>query len=84
MNGKGDKWRPTNWEKYRNNLNDIDMHGETSEVWCKKTNVKLESILDPDGWDREDFEYSFFKEKISLTEFKKRLSYSTRLFNKTT
>jgi len=34
-------------------------------------------ILDPDGWNRSNYDYSFKKEKISKEEFIKRLSYST-------
>lgn len=34
-------------------------------------------ILDPDGWDRKNFEYSFNEELITKDEFKKRLINST-------
>ena len=34
-------------------------------------------LLDPDGWDRRNFNYSFNEELITNDEFKKRLFYST-------
>lgn len=46
---------------------------KSSEEWVKDSNVK---IIDPDGWDRGDFEKSW-NEKISIKEFKRRLGLST-------
>lgn len=34
-------------------------------------------VLDPDGWDRSNFQYSWFEEKISFKEYNKRLMHST-------
>jgi len=34
-------------------------------------------ILDPDGWDRENFQISFYEELITREEFKNRISLST-------
>lgn len=34
-------------------------------------------ILDPDGWDRKNYEFSFNEELISKEEFERRLFYST-------
>lgn len=34
-------------------------------------------ILDPDGWDRKNYEFSFNQKKITKEEFKLRLSKST-------
>lgn len=34
-------------------------------------------ILDPDGWDRANFSYSFYQELISKAEFEKRVGFST-------
>lgn len=34
-------------------------------------------ILDPDGWDRENYDYSFNQERISYIEFNRRLCSST-------
>ena len=38
------------------------------------------TIIDPDGWDRRDWDYSFKKELITIEEFKKRVSISTCIF----
>lgn len=51
---------------------------KTSKEWLetipKKHKLKL---LDPDGWDRQNFDYSFNEELIEREEFDKRLSSST-------
>jgi len=47
---------------------------KTSDEWQKICYVR---ILDPDGWDRKNFDYSWFKEKISKKEFEKRMMFST-------
>ena len=47
---------------------------KTSAEWIKKVGYE---ILDPDGWDRTNYDYSFNKEKITMEEFQKRLSLST-------
>ncbi len=36
-------------------------------------------IMDPDGWDRKNYKYSFNEELITKKEFMKRLSYSTTI-----
>jgi hypothetical protein len=33
--------------------------------------------MDPDGWDRKNFEYSFNEELITKDEFKTRIMFST-------
>lgn len=52
----------------------------------KKTSVEWEElvpkkynliILDPDGWDRKNFQHSFYEELITKEEFKIRVSSST-------
>lgn len=45
-----------------------------SSEWIKQYGY---IILDPDGWDRVNFDYSFNQELITKEEFEKRLSYST-------
>lgn len=52
----------------------------TSKKWCKKLNIPLDVIWDPDGWDRTNYDYSFNKEKITKQEFINRLSQSTIRF----
>jgi len=47
---------------------------KTSSEWIKEVGY---IILDPDGWDRNNFDFSFNKEKITNEEFKKRLNAST-------
>lgn len=34
-------------------------------------------MLDPDGWDRSNFQFSWYREKISNLEYEKRLCSST-------
>ena len=48
---------------------------KTSEEWQKQfTNTK---VIDPDGWDRKNYHYSWFEEKITLIEYTSRLHRST-------
>lgn len=50
----------------------------TSEQWSiihKALTGQI--VVDPDGWDRENYEYSWHKEEISYDEFMKRLEKST-------
>lgn len=48
---------------------------KTSKEWTKDMN-KIK-ILDPDGWDRNNYNYSFNEEKITEEEFLFRLMRST-------
>jgi len=51
---------------------------KTSSEWCEIIPTKYNLvILNTDGWDCKNFEFSFNEEAISLDEFKIRLSYST-------
>ncbi len=47
----------------------------TSQQW----NVRYPevTVLDADGWDRKNFQYSWYEEKISFQEYYKRLIMST-------
>jgi hypothetical protein len=47
---------------------------KTSEEWSRIYKV---TVLDPDGWDRKNFQYSWHEEKIPVTEFERRLMLST-------
>lgn len=48
---------------------------KTSQEWSElEPNLK---ILDPDGWDRSNYQYSWFEELISKEEFDRRVMYST-------
>ncbi len=46
----------------------------TSEEWQTLLGVE---VLSPDGWDRQNLEYSFYQEQITRKEFEKRLDTST-------
>jgi hypothetical protein len=47
----------------------------TSKEWQEKyTETK---VLDPDGWDRNNFQYSWYEEKITHGEYLNRLRSST-------
>jgi len=48
----------------------------TSDEWLIEFGIDRHDILDPDGWDRWNFDVSW-AEVISLNEFKKRLKAST-------
>lgn len=45
-----------------------------SSEWIKEVEY---TVLDPDGWDRLNFEYSWYEEEITLDEFNKRVFSST-------
>lgn len=48
---------------------------KTSEEWQEQyPDIK---VLDPDGWDRKNFKFSWYEEKISYAEFKVRIWMST-------
>ena len=47
---------------------------KTSSEWVKEINW---IILDPNGWDKENYNYSFNIEKITEKEFNRRLMNST-------
>lgn len=53
---------------------------KTSEQWqadAEHTYV----VLDPDGWDRSNFQFSFYEERITEQEFMKRLASSTLMIS---
>lgn len=49
----------------------------SSEWWHDHPMIKTMRINDPDGWDRSNFHYSFYKEPVTFAEFEKRLFIST-------
>lgn len=53
---------------------------KTSNLWMKEPKYLGLLILDPDGWNRRNFNYSYYEEEIDEAEFNKRLSYSTVVF----
>ena len=51
---------------------------KTSKDWYESMPEKEKVvIMDPDGWDRSNYEYSFNEELITEEEFHKRLCSST-------
>ena len=48
---------------------------KTSQQW-QEIFPKVK-VLDPDGWDRTDFQFSWFEENINIGEYNKRLLSST-------
>ena len=54
---------------------------KTSAEWLKSDCPEI-TILDPDGWDRKNYEYSFNIEKVDFEEFQQRLVESTCMRNK--
>jgi hypothetical protein len=47
---------------------------KTSAEWREQFK---DVIIDPDGWDRKNFEYSFREELVDEDEYHKRLGRST-------
>jgi|AntRauTorckE6833_2_1112554.scaffolds.fasta_scaffold05261_10 hypothetical protein len=50
---------------------------DTSEFWSKYYPYK---IMDPDGWDRSNYHYSWNEERITWETFKYRATQSTSIF----
>lgn len=51
---------------------------KTSQEW-QEENMKT-IVLDPDGWDRTNYKYSWFEEEITLEEYNSRVFQSTCMF----
>jgi hypothetical protein len=49
---------------------------KTSEQW-QSEQYQTYTVVDPDGWDRRNFQFSFYEELISEQEFMKRLLSSS-------
>ena len=47
---------------------------KTSAEWIQECNFK---VIDPDGWDRENWEFSWYHEEITKDEFMRRCISST-------
>jgi len=54
---------------------------KTSKDWYELIQGKESGfvIMDPDGWDRKNYDYSFNQELVTLVEFKMRSTRSTTL-----
>jgi hypothetical protein len=58
-------------------MDSIELLGDVkkpSSEWIKEVGYE---VLDPDGWDRSNFQYSWYEEDITYQEFQKRLLIST-------
>ena len=49
---------------------------KTSKEWSEHFGCV---VLDPDGWDRKNYEFSYYLEEISESEFRDRCAKSTML-----
>jgi hypothetical protein len=58
----------------------MDKLKKTSVEWHKELYPDY-IILDPDGWDRTNYDFSFNEEKITEEEFKERFLRSTIMFD---
>jgi hypothetical protein len=53
----------------------------TSQEWYTILYPNKEvRIMDPDGWDRSNYQYSWYEELIIESEFHKRVMLSTCMF----
>ena len=52
---------------------------KSASEWLREPQYYGVTIIDPDGWDRTDFDASF-DEPITLDEFQRRLNRSTLQF----
>jgi hypothetical protein len=57
-------------------MNNLKTSEEWNKILCKKLGIQY-IILDPDGWDRMNFQKSFHEELITKSEFTNRLMKST-------
>ncbi|AXH68466.1 hypothetical protein [Vibrio phage R01] len=58
------------------NITRLPLVKRTSVHWAQLTGIV---VLDPDGWDRQNFDYSWYEETIDWLEFMDRVSGSTTL-----
>jgi len=61
---------------FANDFNSEEMEKKNSEDWKKDPKYAHIEILDPDGWDRKNFEESW-NEEITEEEFQNRIAIST-------
>jgi hypothetical protein len=55
---------------------------KTSEEWMKTGLLRGSEILDPDGWDRQNYQFSWFEEKITEKEFMRRALDSSGMWTR--
>ena len=49
---------------------------KSADEWLRHKDFKHIQLMDPDGWDRKNFDVSW-NEKITRAEFEQRLMHST-------
>jgi hypothetical protein len=49
---------------------------KTSQEWNRLGDVSI-TVVDPDGWDRSNFNYSYYEELITFDEYQNRLLNSS-------
>lgn len=78
--GDADEWLRhvrNAYEVLRDTL-DKEEETKTSKEW---QDIQGLVVLDPDGWDRTNYQYSFHEELITLEEFNNRVIHSTIIRN---
>ncbi len=55
------------------------MKKSSNDWWHDDPQFQTMRIMDPDGWDRENLQYSFYEEKVTHEEFENRLLRSTMI-----
>lgn len=76
MAGKGDKWRKGHsFSGFQSGYDSINWNQkkQTSSKWLNSEEFAHIEILEAKGWDKENWQYSFFKQKITKQEFELRL-----------
>ena len=53
---------------------------KTADEWLQHSDFKHVCLMDPDGWDRKNFDESW-AEKITRSEFEERLMHSTVIYD---
>jgi hypothetical protein len=78
-NGSCDCWPNGFFDQYEAQLRELIHYKfiNTSEKWQEL--YPNPRVLDPDGWDRQNYQFSWHEEKISYKEYQRRLSLSTCL-----
>jgi len=75
--GSCDSWPNGFFDQYETQLRELINYKfmNTSEKWQELyPNPK---VIDPDGWDRENYQWSWYNQSITYTEYQRRLSLST-------
>lgn len=60
-------------------MNEVDLtEVKTSAEWQEL--YPHPKVLDPDGWDRKNYEYSWYQETINIKEYARRVRHSTCMY----